>query len=136
MAQPIPRGVRNNNPLNIRHGSPWQGLRTEQTDKEFCQFVSLEYGFRAAFKVIFTYLSKFPRIDTVEKIINRWAPPSENNTEEYILSVCKFGYLNRQDIIRKQDKNRVCRLVWAMARVECGQQFSFGRIENAYELAL
>lgn len=130
----VPRGIRNNNPLNIRKGSPWQGLRTEQTDSEFCQFISMEWGFRAAFKVLFTYLAK--RVDTVDKIIRRWAPPSENNTENYITTVCKFGVLERHTLIKKSDKQKLCRLVWAMAKVECGQTLSFGLIENAYQLAL
>ena len=46
----LPRGIRNNNPLNIRRGKDqWKGLRAQQTDASFCQFESLEYGWRAAF---------------------------------------------------------------------------------------
>jgi len=45
----LPRGIRNNNPLNIRRGKDqWQGLRAQQTDTSFCQFESLEYGWRVA----------------------------------------------------------------------------------------
>ena len=41
----LPRGIRNNNPLNIRRGKDqWQGLRAQQTDASFCQFESLDYG--------------------------------------------------------------------------------------------
>ena len=43
----IARGERNNNPGNIRHGAKWQGLASTQTDKDFCQFISPEYGIRA-----------------------------------------------------------------------------------------
>ena len=46
-----PRGIRNNNPLNIRRGaSQWQGLKRRQTDKDFCQFVTVAYGYRAALR--------------------------------------------------------------------------------------
>ena len=49
----LPRGIRNNNPLNIRRGKDqWQGLRAQQTDASFCQFESLEYGWRAAFYLL------------------------------------------------------------------------------------
>ena len=46
------RGVRNCNPLNIVHGSKWKGLRPEQTDPRFCQFVSMQYGWRAALIIL------------------------------------------------------------------------------------
>jgi hypothetical protein len=49
----LPRGIRNNNPLNIRRGKDqWQGLRAQQTDAQFCQFETLEYGWRAAFYLL------------------------------------------------------------------------------------
>lgn len=134
MAQQVPRGIRNNNPLNIRRGDNWQGLRKEQTDKAFCQFVSMEYGLRAAFIILFNYLKK--RVDTPDKIIKRWAPPSENNTEAYINRVCEIGSLPRHEVIKKNNTPRLCRLVWAMAQVECGQVVSYGLIQNAYYLAL
>ena len=131
----VARGVRNNNPLNIERGQPWQGLRPEQTDKRFAQFTSLEYGFRAALVVIRTYLTKRPPVNTPRAIINRWAPPSENNTEKYINFVCERAQLDADTRLRWADKNKLCRLVWAMAQYECGQEFSFGRIENAYAMA-
>lgn len=134
MAQPLPRGIRNNNPLNIRLGDNWQGLRQEQTDKAFCQFVSMEYGLRAAFIILFNYLKK--KVDTPDKIIKRWAPPTENKTESYIEFVCTRGTLDRHARILKTDKQKLCRLVWAMAQYECGSIVSFGLIENAYHLAL
>jgi hypothetical protein len=44
-----PRGIRNNNPLNIRHSADqWQGACEEQKDKSFVQFKSMAYGYRAA----------------------------------------------------------------------------------------
>ena len=45
------RGLRNNNPLNIRRNkTKWQGLSVTQTDKSFFQFKTMAYGYRAAFK--------------------------------------------------------------------------------------
>ena len=39
----LPRGIRNNNPLNIRRSKDqWQGLRAQQTDASFCQFETNE----------------------------------------------------------------------------------------------
>lgn len=79
----IPRGFRNNNPCNIRKGGNWQGLDTPPDDGEFCRFTSLAYGFRAALKLLRTYYNKYG-LRTVDSIIRRWAPESENNTAYYI----------------------------------------------------
>jgi hypothetical protein len=42
------RGLRNNNPLNIRKtAAKWTGKISDGADKEFEQFISLELGLRA-----------------------------------------------------------------------------------------
>lgn len=81
-----PRGIRNNNPGNIRHGDPWQGLAKKQTDKAFCQFANAAYGIRALARTLITYQDKYD-LRTIEGIINRWAPPIENNTLAYVAGV-------------------------------------------------
>ena len=87
----LPRGIRNNNPLNIhRSTDQWKGLADAQTDRAFCQFKSLEYGWRAAFYLLTrTYYHKY-RLYTIRTIIRRWAPPGENNTEAYIANVSRL----------------------------------------------
>ena len=87
----LPRGNRNNNPLNIRRSKDqWKGLADAQTDRAFCQFKSLEYGWRAAFYLLTrTYYHKY-RLYTIRTIIRRWAPPGENNTEAYIANVSRL----------------------------------------------
>ena len=78
------RGIRNNNPANIRRGCNWKGLAEKQTDKEFCQFVTMTWGVRALLVILRTYVRKY-HLHTVREIITRWAPPSDgNNTEKYI----------------------------------------------------
>ena len=78
------RGIRNNNPANIRRGCNWKGLAEKQTDKEFCQFVTMTWGVRALLVTLRTYVRKY-HLHTVREIITRWAPPSDgNNTEKYI----------------------------------------------------
>ena len=87
----LPRGIRNNNPLNIRRSKDlWMGLRAQQTDASFCQFESLEYGWRAAFYLLTrTYYHKY-KLFTIRAIINKWAPPNENQTSKYIENVCRL----------------------------------------------
>ena len=87
----IPRGIRNNNPLNIRRSKDkWQGLRAVQTDAAFCQFETLDYGWRAAFYLLTrTYYHKY-RLYTIRGIVSKWAPESENNTKAYIANVSRL----------------------------------------------
>ena len=87
----LPRGIRNNNPLNIRRSKDkWKGLRALQADAQFCQFESLEYGWRAAFYLLTrTYYHKY-RLYTIRAIISKWAPPCENNSKAYVENVSRL----------------------------------------------
>ncbi len=114
----LPRGLRNNNPLNIRHSSDkWQGRAKTQTDPAFVQFVSMAYGYRAAFVLLRTYRQKYG-YNTLRKIIGRWAPPSENNTERYLANVSKWSGLDPDKPIAGHDANTYIAIVSAMTRME------------------
>jgi hypothetical protein len=79
----IPRGIRNNNPGNIKKNDvEWEGLSAIQTDKTFFQFNDPIYGIRALTKILRTYRNGY-NIKNIWGIINRYAPPSENDTESY-----------------------------------------------------
>ena len=80
------RGIRNNNPGNIRHGDPWQGLAKDQPDTDFATFVSAAYGIRALARTLITYQDKYS-LRTIRQIIGRWAPPKENDTPAYVRAV-------------------------------------------------
>lgn len=133
-----PRGIRNNNPLNIRKGNDWIGERHPQTDKAFEEFESIELGLRAGFIIIFNYIRKLhlrPRCNTPAEIIRRWAPPSENHTQRYLDVVCKRSKLVPGEVLVPSDKDKLCRLVAAMCFVECGLEIPMNLIEKGYELA-
>ena len=87
-----PRGIRNNNPLNIRIGNTWLGEVPNPTDSDFEQFVSVVYGLRAAFCILRRYIRRYHR-DTIAKIICAWAPTNENNTALYISQVASVSGL-------------------------------------------
>ena len=88
-----PRGIRNNNPLNIRRTGKdqWKGLRATRADASFCQFESMEWGWRAAFYLLTRTYYHTHRLYTIRGIISRWAPPQDhNNTEAYIRNVSRL----------------------------------------------
>ena len=89
------RGIRNNNPLNIRlSADKWQGMREEQTDKAFVQFKSMAYGYRAAWIILQSYYNRFyvrSKPFTVRNIISRWHHP--RRTIQKVISVVYFQSL-------------------------------------------
>jgi len=113
------RGIRNNNPGNIRHGIDWDGLDKDQSkDEEFSQFSTPEYGIRAMFKILKTYNNKY-NLNTIEGIINRWAPPIENDTEAYIDFVSSKVGKNSSEVLNEKD---YISLVQAIIHMENGDQ--------------
>lgn len=129
-----PRGLRNNNPLNIKIGNTWLGEVTNPTDPTFEQFVSLRYGLRAAFIILRRYIRHYKRT-TIRAIISSWAPEVENLLQAYISSVVKFTGIEPDEEIDYADKETMCKIVSAMARVECGQTISDDEIHKAYDIA-
>lgn len=125
----IPRGLRNDNPLNIRYyaHNDWLGSIPDESKRDmlFEEFKASRYGFRAAFKLLHRYIRQ--GYNTVESIISRWAPASENNTKVYIESVCK--YLNWQPTrqIYIYDRQDFMALVEAMFNVEIGMPMCSAR---------
>lgn len=133
----VARGLRNNNPLNIRRdGQAWQGLRDEQKDKAFCQFKSMAYGFRAAFITIHTYMAKHG-LCSIRQIVSRWAPLKDhNNTDAYIAVVCELTHLGMNDMLWWSNESQMLALVQAMAYVENGVLMGTnGSMKDGYLMA-
>lgn len=130
----VPRGIRNNNPLNIRIGNTWLGERRNPTDNQFEEFDSMKYGYRAAFCILRRYIRRY-HLDTVAKIISTWAPASENNTLKYVDTVCASMSRKPDDPIDYADEETMVALAEAMTRVECGQPVDRDIIVKGYHLA-
>lgn len=135
MNKTLPRGLRNNNPLNIRKSKDkWVGLSAKQTDKSFFQFQSLAFGFRAAFVLIHNYMQKY-RLTNITQIICRWAPPNENNTAAYVAKVCEMSGLTSVQPLSFWNRDHMIPLVRAMAYVENGCIIEGSSIREGYRLA-
>ncbi|TDB51423.1 structural protein [Photorhabdus luminescens] len=130
------RGIRNNNPGNIRWGDDWQGLVPElqRTDQSFCQFVSPEYGIRAMIKILYNYNRKHG-LKTVKGIISRWAPHNENNTDAYINHVCKDTEVTGDQVVDVFNKVFMTKLIKSVITMENGSQpYSNAVIDKAFSL--
>ena len=132
-----PRGIRNNNPGNIRHGQNWQGLNPngKKIDPYFCVFQTPVAGIRALAKVLINY-KKLYGLNTVRQIISRYAPPNENQTTAYIQSVAKQLGVYPDTIIDIEERGVLTVFIKAVSRMENGiQPYSDETIQQGIELA-
>lgn len=130
----LPRGLRNNNPLNIKIGNQWFGLVEKNTDGVFDQFVNIEYGYRAAFKLLHKYILKY-KLNTIHQIIDRWAPDGEPYQTNYKKRVCAAACIDPHTPIDFANDTLMVKIVQAMAAVENGQPVPIEPIIRGYELA-
>lgn len=129
-----PRGIRNNNPLNIRIGNTWLGERMSPTDPAFEEFVAIEYGYRAAFCILRRYIRRY-RKNTISAIVSTWAPASENNTQRYIDFVADRMKISPEDTIDYNDREKMAQLVAAMQLIECGTPADMAKVMKGYDMA-
>lgn len=131
------RGIRNNNPLNIRYaGNNWLGKvpKDSKKDTAFEEFTTMYYGFRAALLLIQNYIIKYG-CNTITKIITRWAPPADhNNTAKYIADVCKMVNMGGNEVFSNADP-RLKDIVRAMSLIESGTDIRnyWGALDTAFE---
>ena len=130
----IPRGIRNNNPLNIRIGNQWQGEVEDPTDPDFEQFKCMHYGLRAGFILLRRYIERY-HLDNISAIISRWAPASENNTRHYIEVVSDMAEIGVLDRLDFNNSSQMIRRVDAMIYVENGQKIDRSIIGASYMIA-
>lgn len=117
--QKLPRGIRNNNPLNIEFNSNNSWIGQVGSDGRFSKFSESKYGIRAAAKLISNYMSRY-KLDTIHKIINRWCPSEEkgNNTTSYVETVSRRTGIGENVKIKRSD---IPKIINAMIFVENGQ---------------
>ncbi len=132
----LSRGQRNHNWLNIRKsGNRWAGMAKKQLDPSFVQFTSDKMGFRAAFIILKRYYNVYHLL-TIEQIINRWAPPQENVTRNYVNYVKTMCLLGDNQILPLFEANpkKWTQIVYYMATCECGAKPQMKDIEEAFDL--
>ncbi len=137
-----PRGIRNNNPLNIRlSNDKWQGQVLPQRgsgEGAFCQFSGMEWGWRAAFRILTnTYYNKY-KLRTIRAIVSRWAPNNENNTAAYIRHVSDYTGIGPDKVLASPKE---CPTDWlligyAMAVVENGKALPAVPMLKGFALAI
>lgn len=113
------RGLRNNNPGNIRLSNTRYLGEVDSTDSAFKQFKSMAYGYRAMFVLLHTYQRKH-HLNTIAEMISRYAPAVENHTEKYIQAVSDWSGVPATSRITATNGDIMVPIVAAMSRVENG----------------
>ncbi|WP_213775124.1 hypothetical protein [Bradyrhizobium sp. dw_78] len=118
--QAAPRGLRNNNPLNIEAGPYAQGQPGfAGSDGRFAQFQTPAQGIAAADNLLSGYGAK--GINTISGVVNRWAPARDsNNPAAYAAFVSKATGIGPDDKIDLSDPTTRASIIGAMGRYENG----------------
>ena len=138
------RGLRNNNPGNIDRSpnNKWQGrmprekmTAAQRDEKRFEVFSTPAWGIRAMCILLITYFDRHG-CNTVQKIINRWAPPVENDTGAYVAAVARAVGVQPADFINVHEYRRLLPLVVAIIVHENGRNpYSSEVVEEGLRLA-
>ena len=118
----LSRGIRNNNPGNLRiSGSRWQGKipTSQNTDGAFEQFIDMPSGIRALAKTLRTYYHTHG-LRSVRQIVSRWAPPSENPTAKYVEYVAKRAGVSPDQPININDPALLTNITAGIIQFENG----------------
>lgn len=130
----LPRGYRNNNPGNIRiNGDLFQGEIRPSKDKSFKQFETMAYGYRAIFRILRNYYNNY-NLDTIRKMIGRWAPENENDTEAYVKAVSGYAGIPADDPININNREQMIRIVSGMSKVENGREADMSDVIAGWNL--
>ena len=116
----LPRGLRNNNPGNMNAGvfASQQGGYVG-SDGRFAKFNSPEAGILAGSSLVDNYAKK--GLNTVGGIVNRWEPPSENNTTGYASTVAQDMGVDPNQPLNLKDPMVKGALLASMFKVENGK---------------
>lgn len=126
-----PRGLRNNNPGNVRRGpDKWQGMAPPelQTDPAFVVFETMVWGIRAIARILIRYQDHHA-LNTIEQLIARYAPPDENKTEGYVAFVAKHTSFNPRETLDLHRYEHLRILVEAIVIKEVGHDHGISAAE-------
>lgn len=119
----LPRGLRNNNPGNLRKtDNKWLGKVSNPLDPEFESFDTLSNGLRAALRNAFTQWNRGK--DSIEALVSVWAPPSENATSAYVAKVAKEVGISPGMEFKWGNNETTAKIMFAIFKHENGPQTS------------
>lgn len=128
------RGLRNNNPGNIRRSKVcYKGEVRPSRDPDFKEFSTMAYGYRAVFVLLDAYRSRYG-LATIRQMLNRYAPPTENFTEGYVRFVADYSGVMPDEVIDTRSEKDMIPIVAAMSKIENGVAANIEDVERGWAL--
>lgn len=93
----------------------------------------MAYGYRAIFRILRNYYNNY-NLDTIRKMIGRWAPENENDTEAYVKAVSGYAGIPADDPININDREQMIRIVSGMSKVENGREADMSDVIAGWNL--
>ncbi|ENG5503825.1 hypothetical protein ACT4JQ_004702 [Yersinia enterocolitica] len=106
------RPDRNFNPLNLKTKG-----NAGMDSGGFAKYTDEDSGWKAAREQLSRYYTR-DKLDTIDGIISKWAPPSENDTKSYIAQVSKAMGVGSNDKLDLSDPSVMSSLSAQMAKHE------------------
>ena len=120
---------RNNNPGNMRYNPAFKGV-TGKDSRGFAIFKTEYHGIRAMRILLQNYIKK--GFNTIEKIINRYAPASDSNQPLiYINYVSSISGIPRDQILKA---DQVEKIMVPMVKMETGKDLTSWELSMARNL--
>ena len=128
LATTFPRGLRDNNPGDLEQppGTSWAG--TVGMDGPFVIFADTTWGLRALAKDLINNINE--GYDTINSLISKFAPPSENNTDAYIAAVSADTSIDAGTQLGT-DPDTITSLMRAIVNHELGDSYSQQYVPDA-----
>jgi hypothetical protein len=114
----VSRGIRNNNPLNLKKGVKFAYMIENPNEKTFMTFSKSWQGIRAGVLDITNDIAKGK--NNLVSLISEFAPKKENDTKNYINLLSKKLSITKDTILDRTDFNFMLKLVKAIIEVENG----------------
>lgn len=134
MSRPLSRGLRNNNPGNIRRSRVrYMGEVRPSRDPDFKEFETMAYGYRAMFVLLDTYRSRYG-LDTIRRMLYRYAPPEENFTDGYVRFVANYSGVMPDEPIDTRCQGDMIPIVAAMSKIENGVSANRDEVLQGWDL--
>lgn len=116
----FPTGILLQNPGCLeRSADKWNGEARLQDHKRFVRFLTPQAGLRALMKTLLTY-EDLHGLNTITRVISRYAPPGENNTEYYIRDVSERSGISPNMIVDLHNPDILIRFAQAIVLHENG----------------
>jgi len=130
----LPRGIRNNNPGNLNFAGQAGASKEGGPGGRFAKFGTMREGVAALVKQIGLYVSRGK--NSIRKILEVYAPTSENNTGAYIAAVSRALGIGPDDPLDINSSEQVMGLVKAITDHENGKGYvGAADIAGGYNLA-